>query len=391
MPREVIMALKIESWDTPEEVLGRVPSVAASLATTLLNRYSFEEQYELLRKKVGQAICASSDEGVQVLLHIIREAMREFVTKVNAARAGTKDFLSPAQIQAGVDFMYRSYLSELFWELPSRPGYSDAGRVSLMVDTKVRIFRELIREWTSASTPSSRHAFRRAIAMGWPEQSMSEHQRLIEERDPIECKAVGRFVGAEEQKRYVAVVRECLGCFGVYPYKGVTADSVFGPWLAEKHVPGEIEDLLVVARAKAGGVATARRDIDYATLMDGISSSGVAMLRSVAGSFRRWQTDVDAVFERITKLSAGNDDELKYRKNLQREFDVLAPDSIRIQVCAGWEHHARLSAMHRDAQAAIEHVKSVGMLRGCSVELCVYLRNDESASIRVFWEKETVE
>lgn len=133
----------------------------------------------------------------------------------------------------------------------------------ILPNTKNYIFRELIPEWElTPEEPSkeSKYAFRRMIAMGWPQrEEVAPNPSEFE----VELNARGRFVHEKERELYIASIREHLQrCCG--RLQAEDADAIFAPWLTQESVPDEILKLLVMARAKLGGPALALRDIENA-------------------------------------------------------------------------------------------------------------------------------
>jgi hypothetical protein len=389
------MPVKIDGYTSFDDAFKQSPELVWTVAKSLLAGRSHEERHALLHDLALAAAKTHQDEQLLVLLQMKRKlteesAKAEFATRMEYQYSHERERAA----ESAADARYRAYIADLFWQLPDSrqeqtyvrdqdgSRYEDGlQRVQTLVTTKARIFRELLGEWSYQATEKSVHAFRRAIAMGWP--LSAQFKQLFAGESDSELRARGRFVGQDEQKQYSTAVREHLGRFDSYEVKKHGADAVFAPWLAQQRVPEDIEKMLVVARAKMGGIEMARRDVRYASVLDGLPESGIDLLRVAADEMRARYADAQSVVKEVVETirkrnpywrgdTVPHTISFKSQKELTISFDRCQSDEDQ-------------STMFGDANVAIAAAEAVGRFKGCTVRLDVRQSDEGTAILRNAW------
>lgn len=166
-------------------------------------------------------------------------------------------------VHGEAELTYRADLEELYWQLPGDVAYNSR---AVLPQSKSLIFQELLKDWKPDRTPASTRAFRRVIAMGWPRARWASPDAGEHE---LELKARGYHVGERLRETFLKTLRSYLqypgdwrgSFFGGKEHAPREIDCAFRPWLTQRDVPEEILHVMVMARAKAGGLSMALRDI----------------------------------------------------------------------------------------------------------------------------------
>lgn len=368
------MPVKISGYTSFEEALKQSGELAFEITTQLISNLTPLKVLNLLKAKVLAVAKKQDSDKLTVLLQMIR---KQFVT-VCIEEFKKKEFQydherdRAAEREAAIRF--RTYLAELFWQLPDSRreqlyyreqdgSRCEDGHATLQAlpATKRFIFQELLPEWTAEPTKQSVHAFRRVIAMGWPLGKDFTYPREGEQE--VERKARGRLIDAKERGKYEDDVRQHLDKIAGYGSEGT--DKVFSPWLAQKNVPEEIQKILTLARARKGGTELACRDIKNAAVLEGLPESGYVVLKMNADRMRRWCSEVQAV-------AAAVEDGIAKRWSPHYRRQVVAPHTLDINFSSltiKFSEHGveEVTAVFNDAKAALKTARKEGKLQGCHV------------------------
>jgi len=151
-------------------------------------------------------------------------------------------------------------LRELYWELPDArqdgTRYSELERKdipvyeSALVKTKLWIVKEVFRDWSREINFKSWKAFRFLVAAYEPDSK--EHPKRKDESED-ETRARGRRVSKEEQEGILKIVRENIGDY----FKPENLTS----WLQQPCIPFAIQKVLILARARNGGMDLIKREL----------------------------------------------------------------------------------------------------------------------------------
>lgn len=150
---------------------------------------------------------------------------------------------------------FHDFLAKLFWEYLEPlencllPG--NIPKLQALMRTRLLIFGELIQRWELTLIKKNIRAFHRIVAMGWPR---------------LDCGRRSRWMPKKEHDGIREIVRDHVAKLLRDAGNDLASiDAAVRPWLELPDVPDELRNILVVARAKAGGVPMALRDIQNAT------------------------------------------------------------------------------------------------------------------------------
>ncbi|MEK7187418.1 MAG: hypothetical protein AAB691_01060 [Patescibacteria group bacterium] len=159
----------------------------------------------------------------------------------------------------------RSYVADLYWKLPNLrfSGYSSRqDPAATMVETKMALLKRIIGAWLPQGTKESREAFGFIIAVCYP---LPTNQFRPSGESVAETKARGRMVFPEEREKIFALIRDHISFW--------KADQL-DPWILEPRLPADIQKILIITRARNGGMELVRRELEQARILQPLDSSG---------------------------------------------------------------------------------------------------------------------
>lgn len=251
-------------------------------------------------------------------------------------------------------------MEHLYWNIPSK-----------MRRTRLWIVRKLLVEWTcDIKDPASVHAFRRFIAMVFPEPIIKSRR---EGETDMEMNARGQEVVRADQQAALEAARERLesASFLHDDFLRSNADAIYEPWLQQPWIPAELSSVLIVARAKHGGLAVAERDLRNAKVLEGLPDSGIAVIGGITSRMRINSVQAEAVLEDIVRRTRVRNPAYDAQTNMKRHYEFIGTDCIEIGVRAHGEHD--LSDLYADSIMAIEDARRQGTLLTCNTKLTVYI------------------
>lgn len=223
-----------------------------SIADHLFTALSPGEQINKLKEVFSLAIQSRNDESALAALKALE--------KVHHAEAMGGSFMVNGQ-------MLSSWVKEVYWLLPDAEkvgtkyndfhGRHDDVFGATLIKTKMYIISRIIFEWQPEEfTKSSINAFRFLIAAFEPRP---KERGRIEGESAHEEKARGRKVFIEEKEGILQMIRKHL--------MWQRDPECLNFWIKQPAVPKDIQNILIVARARNGGIFLAERDIRYGEIL----------------------------------------------------------------------------------------------------------------------------
>jgi len=191
-----------------------------------LNEISDDERIAVLKKVIDAAVAAKNEAVAREALEAIQVA---YSWKEQNAANETDRLYGKALERALTKF--QSYIQDIFWKLPD----AEEKRNPIFADLKLRILEFVSFAWEAEPTEDSKNAFR-FLCSAFPVLKFRE-------------------------KEVLELVRNRTG-FG-FDIKHIPF------WLGFKDAPGKLKEILVLARARNGGVALALEDIRNSSLLAG--------------------------------------------------------------------------------------------------------------------------
>jgi hypothetical protein len=382
------MPVKITGYTKLPEALKQLPGLSYQIALERLDKMDFTEKIGFLDTTLRSGAAKHDDEQTVVLLQMIRMVLDDHWVAEFTQREDIRNYEREHAGHNEAAKQFRKYLAALYWDLPdcqrvqnsaSSADWRGSHPEATLFAAKDEIFRELLQEWTAEVTPESRHAFRRAIAMGWP--LSAQYTRIRDGEDEVELKARGRYVDDKEVAERMRAMRLHLDSFGDR-FK-MSPDSIFAPWLNQPNVPEDIQKLLVVARAKAGGHKLAMRDVRFGSMLDSLPESALAVVGTLSQRIRRAMEAVAGINNWIGETVAYQGSEWRRKQYvvewLQQHFtfEFIGTDTVKIDI--GPRDYIDYKDAFLAAVNAVNAVRTEGELTDFRIELVVrgFLQGDE--------------
>ncbi len=232
----------------------------------ILTGFPPDQRIAEIEKVLDVVACARNDKVAVFLLELLEKA---YQAKIEADLEATEEkWKHKREIRERNWASSQEYLKKLYWTLPdqkqvdTRYDNISCKHVPVwgaaLVETKLWILKNLIIEWrSSVSIPGSLEAFRFLIAVFQP---LHKEYRKREGESDYEMQARGRQVYEEEQKGILNLIRQ-------HTNSSFKSDDL-EEWISQPYVPEEIKQVLVIARARNGGIDLAVRDIRNSKLLE---------------------------------------------------------------------------------------------------------------------------
>lgn len=221
------------------------------LSEQLLKNLPFPEKLAAIESALLAAAMGHNDDVTLEMVELLSTAYHKEEWEIMLREKKTSaDYYRGEQ-------RFREHIRRLYWQLPDgRTSLHKGYKQATLFKTKLRIFGEIIKEWGTPRESSVR-AFRFLIAAYNP---LPEGELRHEGESDDEMQARGRWVFHEEQAATLQLIREHTG------RDWRPKDLEF--WLQQPYVPEGIQRLLILARARNGGMALVERDLWFAKLLE---------------------------------------------------------------------------------------------------------------------------
>lgn len=169
-----------------------------------------------------------------------------------------KAYIKPPASKWLASFELCEHLQKLYWELPDRLVSDPIKQLDgpTLLETKRRIVQIIICDWKPELNERSFSVYRFLMSAYHQLQDIYERQGGSLDRGPYSC---ARMAFPEEQKQIAHLIRE-------------HTDRCFKPehleqWLKQPYMSNEIKRILIIARARNGGVELVERDTRNAEIV----------------------------------------------------------------------------------------------------------------------------
>ena len=219
-----------------------------------------------------------------------------------------------------------SWVKEVYWLLPDakKVGHDDAFGATL-VKTKMFIISKVIFEWQPEEfTESSINAFRFLIAAFNPNP---KEWGKIEGESAYEIMARGRRVYKEEKEGILQMIREHL--------KWRRNPECLNEWIKQPAVPEDIQNIIIVARARNGSVKLAVRDIRYSEILEPLdpdrrSSVALELHKQICSEITALDAEVDQLVATMKKYKEPYLDGTS--ETVPGEISINYPDMSSVEI-----------------------------------------------------------
>ncbi len=242
-----------------------ISQVSVFFCLKYLNEISDDDRIDVL-KKVFEAAIAAKNEAVA------REALEAIWVAYSWKEQNAMDVRGDrlyGKVHERAEAEFHPYLRNIFWKLPD----GEEKRNPVFADLKLRILEFVSVAWKAEPTEESKEAFRFLCAAfdGVAKLGTSENPRANYSQE-------FRFVTEKEKKGILDFVRRCTD---------FTFDAKRAPfWLELEWVPEKFKEILVLARARNGGIALALGDIRNAGLLAGFNTLKVERSEAACEAIR---------------------------------------------------------------------------------------------------------